>query len=70
MLNCNICDLASEGADIIMHQLKSIYNSPFKDLHSYLIHTCLPMIASNVVENENKIFFKTLSIFMLSSLRD
>ena len=29
------CDLASEGPDIIiiMNQLKSIYNSPFKDLH-------------------------------------
>ena len=30
-----------------MHQLKSIYNSPFKDSHSHPIHTCFPMIASN-----------------------
>ena len=42
------CDLASEGPDIIMHQLKSIYNSPFKDSHSHPIHTCFAMIASNV----------------------
>ena len=31
-----------------MHQLKSIYNSPFKDSYSHPIHTCFPMIASNV----------------------
>ena len=31
-----------------MNQLKSIYNSPLKDSHSHLIHTCFPMIASNV----------------------
>ena len=30
-----------------MNQLKSIYNSPFKDLQSHPIHTCFPMIASN-----------------------
>ena len=39
---------ASEGPDIIMHQLKSIYISSFKDLHSDPIHSCFPMIASNV----------------------
>ena len=41
------CDPASEGPDIIMHQLKSSYNSPFKDSHSYFVHTCFAMIASN-----------------------
>ena len=45
MSDCQFCDLASEGPDIIMYQLKSIYNSPCKD--SYPIHTCFPMIASN-----------------------
>ena len=29
-------------------QLKSVYNSPFKDSHSHPIHTCLSEIASNV----------------------
>ena len=27
-----------------MNQLKSIYNSPFKDSHSHPIHTCFPII--------------------------
>ena len=43
----DFCDLASESPDIIMHQLKSIYNTPFKGSHSYPIHTCLPTIAGN-----------------------
>ena len=30
----NFCDLANEGLDIIMHQLKSGYNSLFKDSYS------------------------------------
>ena len=30
-----------------MHQLKSSYNSPFKDSYSHPIHTCFVMIASN-----------------------
>ena len=30
-----------------MHQLNSIYNSPFTDKHSHPIHTCLSVIASN-----------------------
>ena len=34
MLDSNFCELASDSPDIIMHQLESIYNSPFKDLHS------------------------------------
>ena len=32
-----------------MNQLKSIYNSPFRDSHSHPIHTCFPIIASNTV---------------------
>ena len=43
----NFYDLVSEGPDISMHQLKSIYNSPFKDSYSHPIHTCFAMIASN-----------------------
>ena len=35
MLECHFCIHASEGPDIVMHQLKSIYNSPFKDSHSH-----------------------------------
>ena len=35
-----------------MHQLKSIYNSPFKDSHSHPIHTCFLMVASNVEANK------------------
>ena len=35
-----------------MNQLKSIYNSPFKDLHSHPIHTCFPIIASNVKDQQ------------------
>ena len=44
----NFCIHASEGPVIIMNQLNSIYNSPFKDSHSHPIHTCFPIIASNV----------------------
>ena len=40
-----------QGPDIIMHQLKSIYRSPFKDSQSHPIHTCFPMIASDVLPN-------------------
>ena len=40
--------LITNGPDIIMHQLKSIYNSPFKESHSHPVHTCFAMIASNV----------------------
>ena len=38
---------ANKGPVIITNQLKSIYNSQFKDSHSHPIHTCFPMIASN-----------------------
>ena len=41
---------ASKGPVIIMSQLKSIYNSPFKDSHSHPIHTCFPIIANNVLD--------------------
>ena len=47
MLDCQFFDIASECPDIIMHQLKSIYNSPFKDSYSHPINTCFAMIASN-----------------------
>ena len=47
MLDCQFCFHASEGPVIIMNELKSIYNSPFKDLHSHPYHTCFPIIASN-----------------------
>ena len=30
-----------------MHQLKPIYNNPFKDSYSHPIHTCFAMIDSN-----------------------
>ena len=40
---------ASKGPVTIMTQLlKSICHSPFKDSHSQPIHTCFPIIASNV----------------------
>ena len=37
----------NEGPDIIMHQLKSSYNSPFIDSYSHPSHTCFAMISSN-----------------------
>ena len=41
-----------KGPIIMMNQLKSIYNSPFKSYHSHPIHTCLATIASNVFQTE------------------
>ena len=41
------CIYANKNPVIVMNQLKSIYNSPFKDSHSRPIRTCFPMIASN-----------------------
>ena len=32
----NFCDLASVGPEIIMKQLKSLSNNPFKDSYSHL----------------------------------
>ena len=43
----NFCIHASKGPVIIMNQLQSIYNSPFKDSYSHPIHTCFPIIASS-----------------------
>ena len=52
MLDCQFDIHASkDAAAIIMNRLKSIYNSLFKDSHSHPIHTCLPIIASNVTES-------------------
>ena len=49
MLAANYHIHASKGPVIIMNQLKSIYNSPFKDSHSYPTHTSsFPIIASYV----------------------
>ena len=48
MLDCQFCIHASKGPVIIVNQLKSVYNSPFKDSHSYPIHTCFLRIDSNV----------------------
>ena len=50
MLHYHFCIHASEGPFITIHQLKSVYNSPFKDSHSHPIHTCLSVIASNDVK--------------------
>ena len=42
----NFCIHAGKGLVIIITQLKSIYNSLFKDSHSHPIHTCFPIIAN------------------------
>ena len=47
---------ASKGLAIIMNQLQSIYNSPFKVSHSHPIHNCFPTIASNGTESLAQIF--------------
>ena len=41
------CIYAGKGPIVVMNQLKYIYNSPVKDLHSHPIQTCFAMIASN-----------------------
>ena len=38
-----------------MHQLESIYNSPFKDSYSHPVHTCFAMIASNAAHLHREI---------------
>ena len=40
---------ASKCSIIIRNQLKFVCNSPFKDSISHPIHTCFPIISSNVV---------------------
>ena len=52
MLDCQFWIHASKGPVIIMYQLKSIYNSSFKDSHSHPIHICFPVIASNAPIND------------------
>ena len=47
MLDCQLCIHTSKGPIIIMIQLKSINNSPFRRSYSLPIHTCFPTIASN-----------------------
>ena len=37
----------SKGSGIIINQLKSIYNSLFKDSHWHPIHTCFLIIINN-----------------------
>ena len=49
MLDSQFFYHATEDPIIMMNQLKSIYNSQFKSLHSHPIHTCLATIASNEV---------------------
>ena len=44
----NSCIHASRGPVIIINQLKSVYNSPFKDWYLNSFHICFPIIASNV----------------------
>ena len=57
--------LDSEGPDIIMYQLKSIYNSPFKESYSYPIHTCFP---SNDLMIVNQLSYKKGSNFQFKSM--
>ena len=53
-----------------MHQLKSIYNSQFKDSHSHPIHPCFPIIASNVKHGSVQCFCSGSSISWMSSCRE
>ena len=50
-----------------MNQLKSIYNSPFKDLHAHPIQNCFPIIASNVTDPEitSSYIFVCIMIFVM-----
>ena len=47
MLDCHL-SRNGKGPVIMMNQLQSIYNGPFKDSRSHLIRACFPMIAGNV----------------------
>ena len=51
MLDCQFYIHASKGPVITTNQLKSIYNSPFKESHS---HPIFPKIANN----DNDAFFR------------
>ena len=66
----NLCDLASEGPDFVMYQLKSSYNSPFENSYSYLIHTCFTMIASiiQIIESKEISFIYTTALSVQSKM--
>ena len=49
-----------------MHQLRFIYNSPFKDSHSHPVHTCFAMIASNEGNVINGNFSQTSHNYVFS----
>ena len=63
--NVNFSIYASKGPVITMHQLNSIYNSPFKDSRSHPIHTCFPIIASNGGNWQLSLNFSSRAIFCL-----
>ena len=60
------CDLTSGDLEVIMYQLKSIYNSPFKDSLSHPIHICFAIIASNDAFNSMFSYCLTSVIFTVS----
>ena len=46
MLDCQFfVSMLGKGLIIMMNQLKSTYNSPFKQSQSHPIQTCFPIIA-------------------------
>ena len=47
MLDCQFFIHAGKSSVIIINQLKSIYNSKFKESDTHPIHTCFLIIASN-----------------------
>ena len=51
MLDHQFLHNAKEGLVILINQLKSIHNSPFRDSHSYPNHTCFSMFARNGEHN-------------------
>ena len=51
-----------------MNQLKSIYNNPFKSLHSHPIHTCLATIASNEQSENDCIYTGQIKCEVLTTL--
>ena len=64
----NFCIYASKGPVIIMHQLKSFYNSPFKDSYSHPSHTCFAVIASNVLSCISFVFVYFVFSFLCFTL--
>ena len=54
-----------------MYQLRSSYNSPFKDSYSYPIHTCFAMFASNeFIESREISFVYTTALDVQSKMHD